>query len=295
MGTGATIKTGGGSGKKPIGSKSSAGGYYNRNQDPYLYGIVKSYDEKTKIVIYTPLEDRISTGGEKLGTAYPFYPNMAKLLKEGDIIPLLRGPAVQMDINIANQYDKSTYYLNPIDFQQTVNANQIDTNSNTNVETNSYKSTTLGTSAKIASSEIIKNEYIPSLEKIFPQFPKGIKLLMAAQAQLEGFYPGSKSYRNNNPGNVGTYGGIHVTSFPTLEKGIEAQWHKVLKGALRVEGARSAYYKPTDTLYKYLSTYAPSKDNNNPLIYTNFIIGYFNKNGITITANTTLEQIQKLS
>jgi hypothetical protein len=133
------------------------------------------------------------------------------------------------------------------------------------------------------------------MEKQFPNFSKGLKLLLAAHAQLEGFFPGSKSYRSNNPGNVGTYGSganAHVTKFPTLAEGIQAQYNKVLGPALN---GTSAYYKPDNKLIEYLYHYAPPTDGNDPAAYAAFVIGYFSKYGLTITAETTITEISKLS
>jgi len=139
-------------------------------------------------------------------------------------------------------------------------------------------------------SQVIQSTYIPALNKALPSISKGAKLLLSAQAQNEGFFPGSKSYRTNNPGNVGNTG-TGTKTFPTLEAGIQAQWNKVLKGAFN---GTSQYYKPTDTLLQYLSNYAPVSDGNNPPQYANFVVGYFKKQGVTITPNTTLAEINKI-
>ncbi len=140
---------------------------------------------------------------------------------------------------------------------------------------------------------VIANEYSPALQTTFPQFSKGIKLLLEAQTQLEGFYPGSVSYRTNNPGNVQTDTSKgKITSFPTLEEGIKAQWNRVLKGALN---NTSRFYTSNMTLFQYLSVYAPPPQNN-PTNYTNFVINFFKTNAnIIITANTTLEQINAIN
>jgi len=144
-------------------------------------------------------------------------------------------------------------------------------------------------------SKSIKEIYIPAINKALPDISRGLRALMTAQVQVEGFYPGSKSYRSNNPGNVGTHGhgaNAVVRSFPTLEEGIKAQWDKVLKGALN---NTSAYYKSSFSLYKYLSTYAPPSDGNSPTSYTNIVLGLMKKQGINITAETTLEEISKIN
>ena len=158
----------------------------------------------------------------------------------------------------------------------------------------------------LSASDTITKIYMPVLNKVHGDKSKGARLLMAAQTQLEGFYPASAkrgaslSFRTNNPGNVGT-NGISVGKFATLEDGVAAQWNKVLG---RIYSGKSPYYKSSYSLYEYLSTYAPAmakdksgnwyKTTNNPTNYTNFVINYFKGQGYTITAQTTLDQINKI-
>ena len=143
-------------------------------------------------------------------------------------------------------------------------------------------------------TDIIRETYEPALNKAFPDFSKGIKTLLAAQTQLEGFKPGTVAYRTNNPGNVDTdtsKSPPKITTFPTLEDGIKAQWNRVLKGALN---NTSKFYTSNMTLYDYLYRYAPPPANN-PTSYTNFVINYFKTNAsIDITFTTTLEQINAI-
>lgn len=146
-------------------------------------------------------------------------------------------------------------------------------------------------------SEVIIKEYVPVLNTVLPQLPKGVKLLLQAQTQQEGFYPAngtrpaSKSYRTNNPGNV--YPDGNKNGFRTLNDGIKAQWDYVLKPTY---DGKSQHYKPTFTLFEYISTYAPVSDNNDPTSYTNFIINYFKHvANITITPNTTLNDIKNIT
>ena len=157
------------------------------------------------------------------------------------------------------------------------------------------------TGKALSPSDTIRKIYVPTMEKVHADKPKGIRVLMAAQAQMEGYYPKSLSFRTNNPGNVGT-DGINIGKFDTLEAGIAAQWNKVLG---RVFKGTSPYYKTTYSLFKYLSTYAPvmSKDKNgkwykstnDPTAYTNFVINYFKGQGYTITSETTLQDIYNIS
>jgi hypothetical protein len=153
----------------------------------------------------------------------------------------------------------------------------------------------------VTKSENIKNKYEPALNKALPTLSKGIKLLMQAQVQLEGFTPGTVAYKSNNPGNVGTETSTKppkIKTFGTLEEGIKAQWNRVLKGALN---NTSSNYTSNMTLYDYLYKYAPpyndqgSPTGNDPTSYTNFVINYFKSSAnIDITATTTLEQINAI-
>jgi hypothetical protein len=163
------------------------------------------------------------------------------------------------------------------------------------------------TGVSLSASDTIQKIYMPALNKVHPDKSKGIRMLMAAQTQLEGFYPAnanraaSLSFRTNNPGNVGT-DGIKIGKFTTLEDGIAAQWKQVLGP---IYSGKSKYYKTTYSLFEYLSTYAPVmakdkngnsyKTTNNPTNYTNFIINYFKGQGVTITAQTTLAELNNIT
>jgi len=125
---------------------------------------------------------------------------------------------------------------------------------------------------------------------------------MTAQTQIEGFHPGTVSYTTKNPGNIGNTDTGGRVSYTTLAEGIQAQ-QRLLLGA---QNGTSKYYKLSNTLYQYLSTYAPAcyrrkgdqvlvRGTNNPTEYANFIINWFKYQGYTITAETTLAQINALA
>jgi hypothetical protein len=172
-------------------------------------------------------------------------------------------------------------------------------------------------------SDTIKTIYTPAAEKALANLKgkgvnanRGLRLLTAAQAQQEGFKGGSKptkSFRTNNPGNIGNTDDGSTKNFPTLVDGIEAQ----LKYALDVvEGKKKAYplgkkvkapsvtdtqgitYPGIDFVYKgtleqYLKIYATgARANDN---YVNFIINFFKKEGLTITKDSLLSDIIKLN
>ena len=54
-------------------------------------------------------------------------------------------------------------------------------------------------------------------------YSKGTKMLATIMAMKEGFYPKSRSYRTNNPGNIGNTDAGGNNNFGTLKDGITAQ------------------------------------------------------------------------
>ena len=156
---------------------------------------------------------------------------------------------------------------------------------------------------EVAASETIKNLYKPTLKQQVPGAKKGIALLITAQSQFEGFFPGSKSYRTNNPGNIGNVDNGATHTFSTLATGIQAQYdyatavalnrdpkHYYVVGKTKVPGTGQIYQGHLDQYLKIYSTGART-DNN----YLNFIIGFFKKEGITITPQTTIRDIYNLN
>lgn len=100
-----------------------------------------------------------------------------------------------------------------------------------------------------------------------------VYILAKAIESFEGFYAGSVSQRNNNPGNLryspmqsGKKDGFAY--FDTYDKGLEALMYQI---ALAAEG-KSRSYRSDMTLLEFFNTYAPSSDNNQPSVYYNFII-----------------------
>jgi len=157
---------------------------------------------------------------------------------------------------------------------------------------------------KITIPKYIQEEYIPALNRVInsknPSLPngssaitKGISLLFQAQTKIEGFYPTSKAYKTNNPGNVGnTAPGIDPNStqiFPTLDDGIRAQYVQIIEPALN---GTSRHYSPLTTLFQYASVYQTG----DPTSYTNAIINYFIHIGnVNITDTTTLLDISNIT
>jgi len=163
-------------------------------------------------------------------------------------------------------------------------------------------------------SKTIKEVYVPALEKAVPDGSKGIKLLMTAQTQMEGFATGTKSYRTNNPGNIGNTDNGGTNKFATLEEAAKGQYkttegvalnknknYKIgeRKKAPAIFDKDSAQgYPGIDFVYKgtldqYLKIYSTGARKYDT--YLNLVVKYFAKNGHTITGETTLKQIYDIA
>jgi hypothetical protein len=165
--------------------------------------------------------------------------------------------------------------------------------------------------------ESIKTLYLPELDKI--NAPKGIKLLATVMAMSEGFVKGSRSFRTNNPGNIGNTDSGGNNNFKTLKEGIQAQINYLTRVA---KGEHSAYKFGQKTIKPYFSKeiadnqktyggafpyiagynfnykgelggfikiYATMARATNGYLST--IISYFKMNGIEIDENTKLSDI----
>lgn len=136
-----------------------------------------------------------------------------------------------------NEYTTTTYETVGEDPALYIEPDQFKYNpSNASGLTEDYSGYTGG---PMKPADSLRKFYLPLLKNVHGDKPKGLILLMAAQTQCEGFFPGSLSFRTNNPGNVGT-NGIDIGKFTTLELGIDAQWRKILGPTL---SGKSKYYK----------------------------------------------------
>lgn len=102
--------------------------------------------------------------------------------------------------------------------------------------------------------------------------------------QHEGWYVGSRSYRNNNPGNIKYVGQSLAVGqdtggfciFKTYADGRKCLTDMLTRAATPpVEGK----YSPDMTLAQFFAVYAPSSDNNNPDAYATFVAA---KIGVTV-------------
>ena len=92
---------------------------------------------------------------------------------------------------------------------------------------------------------------------------------------FEGYFAGSRSFRNNNPGNIKFVGQKTATGqddkgfciFPDYLTGFNA-----LKSLLSYAASgKSTLYRPEGDLYAWASVYAPASDNNAPRTYAEFV------------------------
>lgn len=145
----------------------------------------------------------------------------------------------------------------------------------------------------------LKTEYIPTRDRVLGSRPKGLKVLITAHAQQEGFYPGSIAYDLKNPGNFTRQVGNIPTDgrgtgsfrskfvkFKTLADGIKtqaAQVDLILKGG-------SKNYQKDPTLRQYIYKYASPNENNSDA-YIDYVIAFFKKENMTITEDMKLSEI----
>src|SRR6187402_252607 len=70
-------------------------------------------------------------------------------------------------------------------------------------------------------NQTMVNEYIPAIKSL--NLPKGLGLLLIAMTHMEGFKKGTRSYRTNNPGNIGNGDNGRNVELPTMADGIKLQ------------------------------------------------------------------------
>lgn len=168
----------------------------------------------------------------------------------------------------------------------------------------------------------MKTEYIPALERVMGDEPLGFRLLCTVMAIKEGFYKGTRSYRYNNPGNIGNTDSGANKGYPTLDAGILRQKEYITQIA---EGRHRAYpmgkvnnikpyysreiaenaklygmspyvpgYKFTFTgqLDQFVKIYATAARAGNG--YLSMIISYFKANGLEINAQSKIQDVIKM-
>lgn len=174
----------------------------------------------------------------------------------------------------------------------------------------SIPSANLSNISKVSPNSYIKQSVEPILNSN-PNISRGAKILMQAQTQQEGYRPGNVTFDQNNPGALnmnGIYkqfgasnGRNGYAKFPTLKQGIDAQYLALkrikegLNASFPLKG-NTPLYTESDAGKGFVNIYAPKDDKrqvppNNPKAYANLIIGVFKAKGISITYNTTINDI----
>lgn len=179
------------------------------------------------------------------------------------------------------------------------------------------------TNLKISLSDEIKQEYFPALAAALEDQPKGFKLLCTIMAHKEGYRKGTRSYRTNNPGNIGNTDSGRNTSNLTLKDGVMLQKEYILK---IVNGSHKAYpmgkdkrirpyfspeiarhaksygmspYLPgykfvfTGKIEQFVKIYSTGARGGNG--YLSMIISYFRNNGLDIGPESTIQDIIKMT
>lgn len=176
---------------------------------------------------------------------------------------------------------------------------------------------------KISFSKEMINEYIPAIEKVMADVPLGFRLLCIIMANKEGFIKGTRSYRTNNPGNIGNTDDGKNHPIHSLEDGILLQ-KKYIENI--VNGTSKAYpigkrviIKPyfseeiakntksyglspwlpgydfvfTGQLDQFVKIYSTGARAGNS--YLSMIVSYYHNFGFTITPQSKIQDIIQLS
>jgi len=111
-----------------------------------------------------------------------------------------------------------------------------------------------------------------------PEKPAESKLEIWGLAirEMEGWFEGSRSWRNQNPGNlkfVGQHGAAQDKDGFAIFKTYEQGWNTLKQMLKNAAIGRSRVYSPEDSLVEFFSKYAPASDNNKPLQYASFVAG----------------------
>jgi hypothetical protein len=173
---------------------------------------------------------------------------------------------------------------------------------------------------KVTINNTIKNEYLDVINKINTSY--GTKLLAIVMAQKEGFKKGTRSYKTNNPGNIGNTDSGANKKLTTLKQGIELQIsyikdvangkhtsypmgkRKEMKPFYSKEIANNPQYgmSPflpgysftyTGKIEQYVKIYATGARAGNS--YISMIVSWFRKNGYTwVNEETTIAELTKI-
>lgn len=129
---------------------------------------------------------------------------------------------------------------------------------------------------------------VPEPPKVLPK-PNYINAFAKAIEIHEGYYEGSRSFRNNNPANAKYVAQPDAVGqdaqgfaiFPTYQVGFDYLC-RVLRNAC--EG-KSKVYSPEMDLYEFFAKYAPREDNNDPIHYANTVANFMGVKATTQLKN----------
>lgn len=167
-------------------------------------------------------------------------------------------------------------------------------------------------------NNLIRKEYIPVINSL--PLSKGMKLLCIIMTQKEGFTKESRSYRTNNPGNIGNTDSGSNKVNKTLADGIKLQVDYIKKVAngthssypMNKPKVMKPYYSPeiannrhvykmspylpgytftyTGTIEQYVKIYSTGARGGNG--YMNMIVSWFRMNGYNwVNGKTTIKQL----
>lgn len=191
------------------------------------------------------------------------------------------------------------------------------------IEGSTFKDAPYDYDVKITFSNEMISEYIPELEKVLANEPRGLRLLLIAMTNKEGFKKGSTSYITNNPGNIENMDNGSTKKLPTLKDGILLQKdyvEKVISGKYpaypmgkekvikpyyskeiannpKTYAGRSPYapgyrFVFTGQLDQYVKIYSVGARSGNN--YINAIISFFKNHNIHITPESKIQDIIKI-
>lgn len=191
---------------------------------------------------------------------------------------------------------------------------------NVTIKGSVYPDEPINDEQRITFSREMINEYIPTIEKL--NITKGMKLLCIIMAHKEGFYKGTRSYRTNNPGNIGNTDSGANNGFPNLLTGISHQvkyinriingehpafpmgkkkvikpfYSKEIAENQKTYGNKSPYlpgyeFTFTGQLDQFVKIYSTGARNGNS--YLSMIISFFKNHGIELTGESKLQDIVK--
>jgi peptidoglycan hydrolase-like protein with peptidoglycan-binding domain len=201
---------------------------------------------------------------------------------------------------------------------------QFDTKwKNKTIQGSTFPDKPINYNSKIRLNKEILEEYIPTRDKVMAGYPKGFLLLVTIMAYKEGFRKGTRSYRTNNPGNIGNTDSGANKHNGTLASGIELQINYIEKIAsgnhraypMNKKKVIKPYYSPeiakhsklygmspyvpgyeftfTGQLDQFVKIYATGARAGNS--YLSMILSYFKKNGINLTPESKIQDIIKMN